>query len=339
MQGGHIVWLDLVGHRVVVRRSVGPRHGRSRYSDVLGHLEAADGDALVVRRADGSRVSVPVSEVHLIKGVPPAPVRTTRADVLALEAVAALGWPAPDTERIGGWLLRAGAGFTNRANSVLPLDDPGLPAPVALARVESWYDARGLPARFQLPLPVRADLDTELHQRGYLAHDPTYVLTAGLPAVLGAAAGDPGSTPVPPGDLTTRLASEPDPEWLTGYHHRGAPDLPPVAVQIMTSHPRVVFASSVRDGQTLAVARAVVDQDWVGLTALEVREDQRRQGLASRLLRAVLEWADTQGASRIYLQVAQTNIGALALYDRLGFARHHQYRYRVGPAIRPTQPG
>lgn len=330
MQGGDIMWSDLVGQRVVVRRMVGPRYGRPRYSDLLGYLVTADADTLVVRLADGARVSVPAPEVHRIKAVPPRPVRATRAQVLALEEIAALGWPAPDTERIGGWLLRAADGFTGRANSVLPLGDPGMALPDALARVESWYAARGLPVRFQVPLPALADVDETLHERGYpVAASPTYVLTAGLAGAL-AAAGDLGSArPVsgaePP---RVRLDPAPGPEWLAGYHHGDAAELPPVAVRIMTAHPRVVFASAVRDGQIIAVARVVVDQDWAGITALEVREDQRRQGVAGQVLSSVLTWAGGLGAARVYLQVTAANAPALSLYDRLGFARHHEYHYR-----------
>ena len=43
----------------------------------------------------------------------------------ALERAAARHWQAPETERLGEWLLRAAAGFTGRANSALPLGDPG----------------------------------------------------------------------------------------------------------------------------------------------------------------------------------------------------------------------
>ncbi|HEX5495101.1 MAG TPA: GNAT family N-acetyltransferase [Mycobacteriales bacterium] len=330
---GDIVWTDLVGHRVVVRRVVGPRHGHPHYSDVLGYLVAADADALVVRRADGTRISVAAAEVHRVKAVPPRPVRATRADVLALAEVAALGWPAPDTDRIGRWLLRAADGFTGRANSVLPLGDPGLNLPDALARVEAWYAERGLPARFQVPLPARADLDAALAGLGYAeARDPTYVLTAELAGALAATGGmrpDPGG-PTRPGHQV-RLDPEPGPDWLTGYHYRATTKLPPVAVRIMTAHPRVVFASALRDGRTVAVARAVVDRGWAGVTALEVRPDQRRQGLAGLLMSALLDWAGGLGAGRVYLQVARGNAPALAFYDRLGFARHHQYHYRLRP--------
>ena len=53
-----------------------------------------------------------------------------------LERAAALHWQAPETEPLGEWRLRAAAGFTGRANSALPVGDPGLPLPEAVAAVE-----------------------------------------------------------------------------------------------------------------------------------------------------------------------------------------------------------
>ena len=57
-----------------------------------------------------------------------------------LEEAAAGGWRAPEETRMkgdwsgqgrwvgdGGWLLRAAAGFTGRANSALAAGDPGMP--------------------------------------------------------------------------------------------------------------------------------------------------------------------------------------------------------------------
>ena len=55
-----------------------------------------------------------------------------------LERAAAQHWQAPEQERLGEWLLRAAEGFTGRANSALPLGDPGLPRPEAVAYVTDW---------------------------------------------------------------------------------------------------------------------------------------------------------------------------------------------------------
>jgi len=62
--------------------------------------------------------------------------------VTDLERAAALHWQAPDIQPLGDWLLRAAAGFTGRANSALPVGDPGLPLPDAVAAVEDWYRRR-----------------------------------------------------------------------------------------------------------------------------------------------------------------------------------------------------
>ena len=41
--------------------------------------------------------------------------------------------------------------------------------------------------------------------------------------------------------------------------------------------------------------------------------------------------AAESGAPDVYLQVADENQAALALYDRIGFAPHHRYHYRLAP--------
>ncbi|HJY74052.1 MAG TPA: hypothetical protein VJ347_19940, partial [Streptosporangiaceae bacterium] len=74
----------------------------------------------------------------------PEPLEPLGPRIQDLERAAALHWQAPETERLGDWLLRAGEGFTGRANSALPLGDPGVPLPEAVAAVEGWYRRRDL---------------------------------------------------------------------------------------------------------------------------------------------------------------------------------------------------
>src|SRR6185369_6382261 len=148
-------------------------------TDVVGVLVDAGPEALVVRRRDGDLVRIARAAVTAMKAVPAAP-----RDVLALEEIAALGWPAPETRWLGRWLLRAAEGWTGRGNSVLPLGDPGLPLDEALAEVTGWYGARGLPGRFTIPTPARELLDGALTARGWRAYNPTAVLTADLEVLL-----------------------------------------------------------------------------------------------------------------------------------------------------------
>ncbi|HYO36111.1 MAG TPA: GNAT family N-acetyltransferase, partial [Geodermatophilus sp.] len=55
--------------------------------------------------------------------------------VADLERLAARGWRGDEEVPFGGWLLRAGGGFTGRANSVLVLGGPPEDLAAAVATV------------------------------------------------------------------------------------------------------------------------------------------------------------------------------------------------------------
>ena len=250
------------------------------------------------------------------------------ADVPAvpeLERLAARTWRGLEEERHGEWLLRAGGGFTGRANSVLVVGDPPTDLPTAVAAVTRWYTARGLRPRAQVPVPGAEAADDALAAAGWTRDDDNLVLTASL-------AGWPD--PAVPVDL----APAPDHPWLTGYRYRGTP-LPAVALDILVNADDPVFAAvrtAPAPAPLAAVARGVVADGWLVVTAVTVDESSRRRGLATAAMAALGSWARDRGGHSCLLQVAGSNAGALALYERLGFTEHHRYHYRLGPE--PARP-
>jgi N-acetylglutamate synthase len=243
--------------------------------------------------------------------------------VEALEAAAAGTWQAPERERLGDWLLRAADGFTGRANSALPVGDPGLPLPDAVAAVCAWYRARGLPPMIAVPFPMAgpqtSPVDRYLEEQGWrIRRGPAIVMTA-PPGPVAAAA-----------DGAVELAAEPDQDWLSQYHFGGSA-LPPVGRRLLLSAPWQAFGSVRADGQTIAIGRVAAADGWAGLTAIEVDPGHRRRGLASAVTAALAAAAVRQGLTSLFLQVVDTNAGARALYGRLGFTDHHRYHHRVAP--------
>jgi len=240
----------------------------------------------------------------------------TTADELALEAIAALGLQPAETELLGGWLLRADSGFTHRANSVLPLRAPRMPLDEALATAQDWYAARGLPLQVHVPTEARRLLDAELGERGWSIELPTQVLVARLDLRPAPAAVQP----------SVDIATAPDDEWLALY--RGGHGLAPAARALLTRHETVAFASLRVGGRVVAVARGVVDHAWLGVMAVEVDPAHRRQGLAAAIMTRLWQWGGVHGAQRSYLQVEAANEPAMRLYEKLGYAIHHDYHYR-----------
>jgi GNAT superfamily N-acetyltransferase len=250
--------------------------------------------------------------------------------IIDFERMAAAHWRGTEEEWLGGWLLRAAAGFTGRANSALPLGDPGMPADEALAVVTQWYRARDLAPMIAVPTPVTADsppqaLDHHLSERKWLTRPgPAFVMLADLPLGLHLD-GLPAGREV--------LASpEPDDAWAARYHYRGQDHLPPVARKVLTSARQQSFLSIRDGGAVLAIARLSIADGWAGITAVEVDQNHRRQGLGAAITAAACLEAAQRGISRVFLQVEADNAPARALYKRIGFRDSHRYHYRVAPA-------
>lgn len=129
------------------------------------------------------------------------------------------------------------------------------------------------------------------------------------------------------------LRPAPDAAWLAGYASRGTA-LPPGALPVLTGAEDVVFASVRRPddpASPVAVARGVLVDGWLGVSAVTVAEEHRRRGLATALMARLTGWAAGRGAHSTYLQVAAANTPARALYRRTGFIEHHRYHYRRCP--------
>ncbi|SCL41481.1 GNAT family N-acetyltransferase [Micromonospora aurantiaca (nom. illeg.)] len=329
-----------VGHRIVVRRIVGIREGRTLFSDALGELVELS-ETHITLSTDAGPLRVPVAEVHRAKRVPPAR-RPTAAAVVALELAADEAWPAPVRGRLGDWRLRWADGWTGRANSALPVGDPDRPLPAALDAVQRWYAERGGSALVNTPLPLAAPVGAELDARGWTSRPPVLVQTVPLRTLtVPPAVPLPTSTPLPtdapadaPADMPpVTLTDAPADDWLAIAAGRKG-GLPDAARQVLTGTPRVRFAELREDGRLLAVGRGTVTGAgrWLGVSLLETVPEARRRGLAATVVRALAGWGAAEGATHAFLQVEQSNSGAVALYRGLGFTTHHTYLTRVAPA-------
>ncbi|MFG3252788.1 GNAT family N-acetyltransferase [Streptomyces sp. NPDC048172] len=314
-----------VGKRVSVRSLTNARERLGRFTDTVGVLTSWTDGVLTVTRKDGTHVRIEEAAMVAGKVVPPTPARRRgipAASVRELVTTAARGWPCLESEQLGGWTLRASGGFTARANSVLPLGDPGVELDAALERVARWYGARGLDARVQVTAEDDAPLARELDERGWTAERHALVRVGALAPL---ADREP--------DARVELAREPGEAWLTLYNRAGgAPS--DTARKVLTGGPSVWFATVPGQPENTgpaAIGRCVVDGRWAGFAAVEVAPERRREGLAVAVMAELSRRALDEGASAAYLQVETGNAAARALYDRLGFADHHTYFYLRAP--------
>ncbi|MBP2436955.1 GNAT family N-acetyltransferase [Microbacterium amylolyticum] len=94
------------------------------------------------------------------------------------------------------------------------------------------------------------------------------------------------------------------------------------------------YIGVIREGRLVAMAgERLRPAGWTEISAVSVDESHRRQGLASRLVLDVAHGIRARG-DRAFLHAAETNTGAVAAYERIGF----EVRTRV-PFISVRTPG
>jgi N-acetylglutamate synthase len=240
-------------------------------------------------------------------------------DALALERAGMKAWPGIEMSKNGSWVLRAANGYTQRANSVQPLDpndDDDLDT--RIAQIRDWYSARELPPIFRMTPLASPKLALALDAACWTVADRSCSLAMEMPDV----APDPrGECLDPFGDRF--LDSQ---RTMQGYSEdrmqkfvalMRAVSVPMTGV-VLYSDENVPVASSL-----WAVAEGVaVTGNVVTDTA------QRRKGFGGAMMRTGLAWAKDQGAAAAALNVVADNVAGRGLYASLGYRWLFDYVYR-----------
>jgi N-acetylglutamate synthase len=320
-----------VGVRVVVRRVLpgltGPTGGPAM-TDVLGVMESWDATSTTVRDAAGGLTRIELADIVSGKPVPPRPSVRLRVSPEEAERRAVGAWPAPVTEPLGEWMLRAGGGYSSRANSVLAAGDPGVPFDEAVERVLGFYATHALPACAQVV--VGSEEHGWFESGGWVPARPgeadtVFEMASVATASRAAHRLAPAEVPVPAIDTAAR------PEWLADDERALACGAAATAV---LEGPAEVGFLALGDPVVAKARVALTDggaDPWAGISNVWVDPGHRRRGLGVAAVAAALEWSAERGATTVFLQTRGENSGALALYDRLGFVEHHRYRYLAPP--------
>jgi GNAT superfamily N-acetyltransferase len=168
-------------------------------------------------------------------------------------------------------------------------------------------------------------LEPLLVERGYGWDRPALVLAGPLPASVE--------------DARVAHAATPSEAWIETWLGEGGRgrerEASARAILARVSEPRT-FSLLCEDGRPLATALGTLSPGWLGLSALVVRADARRRGLAGAILGSLAGWARAGGAERLWLEVEPHNELAIDWYRRLGLEQVGAYGYRTEASIART---
>jgi GNAT superfamily N-acetyltransferase len=297
-----------IGLRISIRCTEG-----ASFRDYLGVMRSLT----TIEKRDGSILTFDPAQIVAWRIVEEATARAgfgapTSIRIREIESVLTTTWPPLEVEIRGGWRYRAGAGYTYRANSVLPEGGPGLGDPLlSLADEVSYaidfYRSRDITPSFNLPLPSYAELDDYLAANGWNIHLEAFAMVADRMEIEART-----DCTVEISDLPSDLFQE-----VRGVTQGAA---------MMSAYPSHYLVLRDSQGTPCATGRISVAGEWGAITNLFVKPEFRGQGWSKVALRELIS---VVSASKFALQVDASNSVAINLYESLGFRKHHSYRFRT----------
>jgi ribosomal protein S18 acetylase RimI-like enzyme len=284
--------------------------------DIVGILESNHH----VRNSKGKSIPFDASEIAIWREVKPLPDRAgTGAPfslrIIELEELSNATWPADREVALGKWIARISDGFTLRANSVLPLGAGPIGEPEGsledeVQRVIDLYESAHLTPAFVVPLPLYDQLDNYLAQQGWsqkLVAD--YLVNETVAEV-----------PDFHEDFIYTTRTTPDKRWLGLVGDEN--------LQKIMERAPAIYGAIEHEGVVIGVGRIAVKGSWSIVTRLFIAPEFRRRGLSRYLMDNLTASARIEGATKVVLQVDQSNSVAMALYQSMGFRFHHTCSYR-----------
>lgn len=223
-------------------------------------------------------------------------------------------WPAAAFHRVGPWMLRDGAGGGKRVSAATAVD-PVTDADIAMAE-------DGMRRFHQRPLFMIRDtdqaLDAFLKTREYRIVDPVNAYITETATL----------TDIPIPRVTAFAIWEPLAIMAEIWAKGG---IGPERIDVMARAKTKTGILARWNEKPAGTGFAAIHNGIAMVHAVEVLEHQRRQGVASWIMRASAFWAQQNGADTMAVLCVAANQPANALYQRLGFRKLCGYHYRQHP--------
>jgi len=236
-----------------------------------------------------------------------------------LERFSVSALPARASWELPGWLCLADdGGYVGRANSATPM-----PAaePVGVREVAASYGDRDLAPLIRWTPEAPAATAEQLAGVGWSSAREVLVMTRPLMAEDAAVATE------------VELRLEATTSWRSTYQAAYEPEEGASRLRLAVAAPESKrFAELRLGGRTAGVGLGLRMDGLVGIFDVLAVPDFRRQGVARRMMLALLGWGESQGADLAFLQVASANTAAVELYSQLGFSIAYTYVY-AGPGL------
>jgi N-acetylglutamate synthase len=226
-------------------------------------------------------------------------------------------WPAAVTLMMDGWAVRMAHGYSARANSASALT-PGATFDEALIqRIETLFRDAALPPCVRVSPLAASSVAPMLAARGYRLKDRAIGMVLPLTSP---------APEMPSGAL--ELDHRPTRAWAEAISALQEPSKrsPDHLLSIVGAIrlPTAFATLSVAD-RPAGFGYCGVDRGLAEIGSIMIHPDHRGQGLGRQLMQGLIAFAGREGATMVFLQVAEQNEIARQLYRAMGFRDLYVY--------------
>ncbi len=246
-------------------------------------------------------------------------------EIAFYQELSTITWPPKMILNLNGWKLRISEGVTKRANSVSPTLYTGNDLNADIARVERFFQEKGLPAIFQLPDYFEpSELRNILLSSGYKVIDETIVMIGDI-SVL--------KLPSIATDFDLHHFEGDIERWISAFRtlRESSKSLIEGFRDIIerATKSNVCYYLAEKENKAVAVGLTISEGNYMGIYNMFTHQDYRRQGVAQALISMIIEWGEINLIDHVFLQVEADNLGAIQLYKKIGFKEKYSYRYLI----------
>lgn len=236
-----------------------------------------------------------------------------------IEELSINAFPTQETMYYDGWILRISEGKSKRLNSVYSLYPSTIDIEEKIKTCEDIYSNKNLRRVFKLTnQSTPENLDSLLRNRGYQEAGRTSIQTLDL------------STFKHRKMIDIEVLSGFSEEWFKDYCVSGnKSNADAIAFRNAWTNliPKHCFISYKLNGERIAFAMGVMQDNYIGVFGVLVKDHHRRKGYGELITRELLNYGKSMGNDKSYLQVEVVNTNANSLYRKLGFEEEYQYWY------------
>ncbi|MFX0014912.1 MAG: GNAT family N-acetyltransferase [Promethearchaeota archaeon] len=245
--------------------------------------------------------------------------------VVRYQELANNAWPSKIHFFVNGWNVRISEGYTQRANSVLPILYFGTNHEEDIVVVEQIYRKMNLPkVIFQIPEYTQpSNLDIILASKGYDQRSKTSVMSAKLKNLLKQRINNVYSYKVSEIDQQGQWFNFKE-SYSLSKNKMHLKRMIINRIEIPAKYFFYLFLNELLIG----VALGVCERGYIGVYDVEIHPEFRRKGVGANLMYYIINWGIDNDFSDVYLQVETQNDAGQRLYKKLGFQTLFHYHYR-----------